>query len=87
MFLPGESHGQRRLVGLYSPWVHKRVRHDLVTKQQQLTVWYYCLHQEYAVYVGHNFPFKEQVSFNFMEPLKIKSATVCTVSPSICHEV
>ena len=26
-FLPGESHGQRCLVG-YSPWGHKRVRHD-----------------------------------------------------------
>ena len=29
---PGKSHGQRSLVG-YSPWGHKRVRHDLVTKQ------------------------------------------------------
>ena len=26
VFLPGKSHGQRRLVG-YSPWSHKRVRH------------------------------------------------------------
>ena len=26
VFLPGESHGQRRLVG-YSPW-DRRVRHD-----------------------------------------------------------
>ena len=33
VFLPGKSHGQRRLVG-YSPWDCKRVRHDLVTKQQ-----------------------------------------------------
>ena len=32
--LPGKSHGQRSLVG-YSPWGHKRVRNDLVTKQQQ----------------------------------------------------
>ena len=31
VFLPGKSHGQRSLVG-YSPWGHKRVRHDLVTK-------------------------------------------------------
>ena len=28
-----KSHGQRSLVG-YSPWSHKRVKHDLVTKQQ-----------------------------------------------------
>ena len=34
VFLPGESHGQRRLVG-YSPWGRRRVRCDLVTKQQQ----------------------------------------------------
>ena len=27
VFLPGKSHGQRSLVG-YSPWDHKRVRHD-----------------------------------------------------------
>ena len=30
VFLPGESHGQRSLVG-YSPWGH-RVRHDWVTE-------------------------------------------------------
>ena len=34
IFLPGESHGQRGLAG-YSPAGHKRVRHDLVIKQQQ----------------------------------------------------
>ena len=30
----GKSHGQRSLAG-YSPWGHKRVGHDLVTRQQQ----------------------------------------------------
>ena len=34
VFLPGESHGQRSLVG-YSPRDRKRVGHDLETKQQQ----------------------------------------------------
>ena len=34
VFLPGESHGQRSLVG-YSPWGHKRVRRDLVASQQR----------------------------------------------------
>ena len=34
-FLPGKSHGQRKLVGS-SPWSHKRVRQDLKTKQQQV---------------------------------------------------
>ena len=34
VFFPGESHGQRTLVG-YTPWGHQRVRHDLATKQPQ----------------------------------------------------
>ena len=34
VFLPGESNGQRSLV-CYSPWGHKKVRHNLATKQQQ----------------------------------------------------
>ena len=34
VFLPGKSHGQRSLVG-YSPWGHKRVGHNLVTKTIQ----------------------------------------------------
>ena len=33
VFLPGESHGQRSLVG-YRAWGH-RIGHDLVSKQQQ----------------------------------------------------
>ena len=34
VFLPGKSHGQRNLVG-YSPWGHRRVRHDVATKQSK----------------------------------------------------
>ena len=34
VFLPGKSHRERSLKG-YIPWGHKRVRHDLMTKQQQ----------------------------------------------------
>ena len=51
----------------------------------------------YTVYISHSFPSKEQASFNFMarvslstvilEPKEIKSVTVSTFSPSICHEV
>ena len=37
VFLPGKFHGQRSLVG-YSPWSHKKVRHDLMTKQQPFLV-------------------------------------------------
>ena len=36
LFLPGTSHEQRSLVG-HSPEDHKRVGHDLVTKQQVAT--------------------------------------------------
>ena len=32
VFLPGKAHGERSLVG-YSPWDHKRVRHDFASKQ------------------------------------------------------
>ena len=35
VFLPEKSHGQMRLAG-YNLWGHKRVRHSLATKQQQL---------------------------------------------------
>ena len=34
VFLPGESQGQRSLVG-YSPWDHKSVGQDFAAKQQQ----------------------------------------------------
>ena len=34
VYLSGKSHGQRSLAG-YSPWGHRRVRHNLVTEQQQ----------------------------------------------------
>ena len=38
MFLPGESQGQRSLA-CYSLWGCKRVRHDLVTKQQWIELY------------------------------------------------
>ena len=41
VFLPGKSLGQRSLAG-YSPWGHKRVGHDLVTKQQYLLFNPFC---------------------------------------------
>ena len=35
VFLSGKSHGQRSLVA-YIPWGHKKVGHDLATKQQHV---------------------------------------------------
>ena len=37
IFFSGKFQGQRSLMG-YSPWGHKRVRHDLVTEQQQKAI-------------------------------------------------
>ena len=37
VFLPGESHGQRGLEG-YSPWGHKRVKHNLMTTTTTLYI-------------------------------------------------
>ena len=49
VFLPGKSQGQRILAS-YSPWGRKRVRHDLVTKQQQgllqYSIWAYMRQKE-----------------------------------------
>ena len=36
--LPWKTHGQRSLAG-YSPWSHKRIRHNLATKQQQNNIY------------------------------------------------
>ena len=49
VFLPGKSHGQRSLLG-YSPWGHKRVGHDLATKQQQVYIFQcYSLNLSYPL--------------------------------------
>ena len=53
LFLPGKSHGQRSLAG-YSLWCGKRVRHDLVTKQQQY--WFYSNSPEKTNWFYSNIP-------------------------------
>ena len=40
VFLPGKSYGQMSLVG-FSPWGHKRVRHNLVTKKNSMYIHIY----------------------------------------------
>ena len=45
LFLPRKSHGQRSLVG-YSVWGHKRVVHDLGTRQQQQVIKSLCCSSE-----------------------------------------
>ena len=61
LFLPGKSHGKRRLVGC-SLWGHQRVRQDLTTKQghdSYCTVWMNvisgsCPKTEVRVHLGSN---------------------------------
>ena len=48
VFFPGKYHGQRSLAG-YSPWGHRRVGHDLATKQQQ------CSNSHYMLLTSINF--------------------------------
>ena len=61
VFLPGKSYGQRSLVGC-SPWGHKRMGHDLATKQQKYSTLSYtecliCLPHLYTMaqrsYIAH----------------------------------
>ena len=54
VFLPGKFHGQRGLEG-YSPCSHRRVRHNLATKQQMSNFWYNIL--DAAKDTSYNFPF------------------------------
>ena len=51
VFLHMKSHGQGSLTG-YSPWGCKRVRHDLVTKQQQELGWYDHVTHSLKNYMG-----------------------------------
>ena len=52
VFLPGEFYGQRSLAG-YSPWSHKRVRHNLVAEQKDVVNNFYSSHLEiHRVTVG-----------------------------------
>ena len=49
VFLPGKAHGHRSLVG-YSPWGHKRVRHNLATTATTMKSRY--LNQLFNVYIS-----------------------------------
>ena len=53
VFLPGESHGQRSLVG-YSLWGCKKVGHNLATKQQKICGWRNGRIKGFEEYLGSN---------------------------------
>ena len=44
VFLPGKPHGQRNLSN-YSPWGHRRVRHDLATATAATRIEELCIHK------------------------------------------
>ena len=69
--LAWKSHGQRSLVS-YSPWDCKRVKHDCSFPSKSK-----CLLISWL----------QSLSAVILEPRKIKSVTVSTFSPSICHEM
>ena len=73
VFLPGESQGRGSLLGC-SLWGRTELDTTEATQQQQQQV-------------GHNFSWLQSPCAVILEPQKIKSVTVSTVSPSICHEV
>ena len=50
VFLPRQSHGRRSLAG-FSPWRCKRVKHDLVTKQQQTIEQFLFIQQIFIAYL------------------------------------
>ena len=55
VFFPGKSHGQRSLES-YSPWGHKRVRHDLATETMptiHTLLFYSSLHPPCPGIFGH----------------------------------
>ena len=53
LFLPEKYHEQRSLVG-HSPWGHKRVGHNLATKQQPWTFTYLCISLYIRVFISNS---------------------------------
>ena len=66
VFLPGESHGQRSLVG-YSPWVH-RVGHDWVTNIHTHEFWN-CIQNQ----------LKKEMNFVLLEKRSTKFSIKCQI--------
>jgi len=51
IFLPGEFHGQRSLVG-YSPWGHKEFNTTEATERKHTYILFFILSQSKKVYPG-----------------------------------
>ena len=88
IFLPGKSHGQRSLAG-YSPWDHKRVGHDLATKQQQIyvctrnkeTIWWFLqmrlLHRIFkSIYWRISYIYKRKCNSVAGSKIKIQKSVI-----------
>ena len=70
VFLPGKSHGQRSLESS-SSWGHKRVKHDLATKQQEKQPTYIFFTLGYVEQLYSYFSYFDiiHISFPFFHPL------------------
>ena len=98
-----QHHNLKALILRHSAFFIVQLSHPYMTtgKTIAMTRWMYVGRVMSLLFnklprLGHNFSSKEQASFNFMvavticsilEPLKIKSVTVSTVSQFICHEM
>ena len=67
VFLSGKSHGQRSLAG-YGPWCCKKVRHDVVTKQQQKSSRYQYRSQRTFSKLLFNYPADKYFSIIYFSP-------------------
>ena len=94
VLLPGESHGQRGLTGC-SPW-GCRVRKTIVLTRgtfvgKVMSLLFNMLSRLVIAFLPRSkhlsISWLQSPSAVILEPPKIKSVTVFTVSPSICHEV
>ena len=83
VFLPGKSHGLRILVGYRG--------HKELDMTEQLHFLSFFLSRLVITFLPRSkrllISWLQSSSAVIWEPPKIKSATVSTVSPSICHEV
>ena len=66
VFLPGKFCRQRSLAG-YSPWSHRRGRHDLATKQQLLTI-FTMMYMTYQTFSFCNWKFWPPSPISFIIP-------------------
>ena len=67
VFLPGKSHGQRSQEG-YSPWSHKRVRHNFIIIQLLSRIWLFVT----PCTTAYQAPLSSTISWSFLKFMSIE---------------